>query len=139
MTTTTPTPAPRAMCRHCHQYHVNRPRGLCWRCFYTPGVKERYQITSKFARRGIGNGFKPSTLPEPVPHIEPGSPEKLSLLAARAARGLSLFHPAEPRLVPVQPAVLPSYKRDPRVNLAEETIRYDTRTLFGVFHYSDQC
>ncbi len=38
------------ICRHCHKNKVVRPRGLCCRCFYTPGVKEQYPITSKFGR-----------------------------------------------------------------------------------------
>lgn len=34
-------------CRHCHQAPVSRPRGLCWACYYTPGVKSLYPSTSK--------------------------------------------------------------------------------------------
>ncbi len=37
------------LCRHCTKGKVNRPRGLCWRCYYTPGVKALYGITHKFA------------------------------------------------------------------------------------------
>ena len=44
-----------ATCRHCSKSKVNRPRGLCWSCYYTPGVKELYPSTSKYARRGVGN------------------------------------------------------------------------------------
>ena len=43
------------ICRHCQKSKVNRPRGLCWSCYYTPGVKEQYPSTSKYARRGVGN------------------------------------------------------------------------------------
>jgi hypothetical protein len=30
------------VCRHCNKHPVNRPRGLCWKCFYTPGVRALY-------------------------------------------------------------------------------------------------
>jgi hypothetical protein len=29
----------RAVCRWCCQRNVNRPQGLCWQCYYTPGVR----------------------------------------------------------------------------------------------------
>lgn len=31
---------------------ANRSRGLCWGCFYEPGVKELYPVTSKYAAVG---------------------------------------------------------------------------------------
>jgi hypothetical protein len=30
------------ICRHCHAKTASRPRGLCWGCYYTPGIKEQY-------------------------------------------------------------------------------------------------
>jgi hypothetical protein len=42
----------RPLCRHCHVKVVNRPRGMCWSCYYTPGVKDLYPTTSKYGRRG---------------------------------------------------------------------------------------
>ena len=33
-------------CKHCGKGKVNRPRGLCWVCYYTPGVRYRYQSGS---------------------------------------------------------------------------------------------
>lgn len=38
-------------CRHCGHALVTRPLGLCWRCYYVPGVRERYPSTSKYAKR----------------------------------------------------------------------------------------
>lgn len=32
----------RKLCRHCQREPANRPRGLGWKCFYSPGVKELY-------------------------------------------------------------------------------------------------
>lgn len=71
---------------------MNRPRGLCWNCYYTPGVKALYPSTSKYANRGVGNFAGGSR--EPVPtRAEPGTEEKLTEMEGRAARGESLFHP----------------------------------------------
>ena len=73
-----------ATCRHCSKSKVNRPRGLCWSCYYTPGVKELYPSTSKYARRGVGNFTGNAPLP-PVPTTAaPGTPEKLAVLEQRA-------------------------------------------------------
>jgi hypothetical protein len=40
------------VCRHCNKGKVNRPRGLCWNCYYTPGVLKLYPVDSKFAPKG---------------------------------------------------------------------------------------
>src|SRR5437588_11408350 len=82
-------------CRHCGRNRVNRPRGLCWSCYYTPGVRERYPSTSKFARRGVGdfNG-RAEVAPEPT-SAPPGSAEKVRVLEERARLGLSLWHPMD--------------------------------------------
>ena len=84
-------------CRHCGERPANRPRGLCWRDFYTPGVKELYPSTSKYARRGSGGGTGPGATPTvPCPHAQ-GSPGRIETLAARAAAGESLWHPGDCR------------------------------------------
>ena len=36
------------LCLHCHERQVNRPRGLCWKCWHLPGVKEQYASQSKY-------------------------------------------------------------------------------------------
>jgi hypothetical protein len=71
---------------------VNRPRGLCWTCYYTAGVKELYPPTSKYARRGVANFHHAAPMPEPTA-APPGTPEKVAVLAARAERGETMFHP----------------------------------------------
>lgn len=83
-------------CRHCRGGRVSRPRGLCWACYYTPGVREQYPSTSKFAREGVGNrGFRRS-LPPPFPtDALPGTPEKIAVLAERARLGQELWHPED--------------------------------------------
>lgn len=87
-----------AICRRCHKNKVNRPRGLCWTCYYTPGVLALFPSTSKYAYRGSGNitgGHAPPAAPTAAP---PGSPEKMAVLAARAALGVSLWHPLDATL-----------------------------------------
>jgi hypothetical protein len=81
------------ICRHCNKSRSNRPRGLCWSCYYTTGVREMYPSTSKFARRGVGdfNG-RTSMAAQPTSAL-PGSPEKVDVLCERARLGLSLWHP----------------------------------------------
>src|SRR2546423_7813948 len=86
-------------CRHCGRDRVNRPRGLCWTCYYTPGVRERYPSTSKFARRGVGNFCGAAPLPEFATDAMPGSEEKILILMERAARREALFHPDDNPLV----------------------------------------
>jgi hypothetical protein len=83
------------LCRHCNHVNSNRPRGLCWSCYYTPGVRDLYPSTSKFARRGIGdfNGTVP--MAEMATAALPGSPEKVAILEERARRRQRLWHPAD--------------------------------------------
>lgn len=81
------------LCRHCGKVPSNRPRGLCWKCYYTPGVREQYPSTSKFARRGLDDFNGVSPLPAlPTPAL-PGSPEKVEVLMERARRQQALWHP----------------------------------------------
>ena len=81
------------LCRHCQRVKSNRPRGLCWSCYYTPGVREMYPSTSKFARRGVGDFNGQSHLPLRPTDALPGSPEKVAVLEQRARLGVSLWHP----------------------------------------------
>jgi hypothetical protein len=83
-----------SLCRHCHRASVNRPRGLCWSCYYTPGVRERYPSTSKFARRGVGN-FCGNAQPCEPTEAPPGSAEKVAVLEERARMRQQLWHPLD--------------------------------------------
>ena len=85
------------LCIHCGKKKLNRPRGLCWTCYYAPGVKELYPPTSKYARRGVGGDNSSSPLPAEPTDAMPGSEEKIAVLLARAERGESLFHPGDVR------------------------------------------
>ena len=81
------------MCRHCQKVRSNRPRGLCWSCYYTAGVRELYPSTSKFAHRGVGNFCGTAPLPDHATDAVPGSEEKIMILIERAEKCQSLFHP----------------------------------------------
>ncbi len=89
-----------AVCRHCNEHPVNRPRGLCWGCYYRPGVREKYPSTSKFAYRGVGNFSGNAPLPVAPTSARPGSPEKLEILAERARMRQSLWHPMDASDIP---------------------------------------
>lgn len=86
------------MCRHCQKVRSNRPRGLCWSCYYKPGVRDQYPSTSKYARRGVSdfNG-QASQAAQPTDAL-PGTEEKVAILAERARLGLSLWHPQDATL-----------------------------------------
>lgn len=85
------------LCRHCQKVKSNRPRGLCWSCYYTPGVRDLFPSTSKFARRGVGTSNRGGPLPEPTDAL-PGTPEKVAVLEERARLGQCLWHPLDARL-----------------------------------------
>ena len=93
------------LCRHCQKVKSNRPRGLCWSCYYTPGVREQYPSTSKFAQRGIDDFNGPTSLPFAPTSALPGTPEKLAVLAERARLKQALWHPLDATL---EDAALPS-------------------------------
>lgn len=84
----------RLPCRHCNKRHSNRPRQLCWACYYAPGVRELYPSTSKFARRGVGNHNR-CRAPGPPTDFAPRTREKVLLMAERVAQGMPAFSPGD--------------------------------------------
>ncbi len=83
------------MCRNCQKSKSNRPRGLCWTCYYAPGVRELFPSTSKFARRGLGSFNGNAPLPDEPTDASPGSDAKIMILMKRAAKRQALFHPQD--------------------------------------------
>jgi hypothetical protein len=80
------------ICRHCGCARVSRPRGLCWNCYYTEGVRDLYPVTSKYGRRGLGNFHRRSLAPTHPTNAAPGSPEKVLVLMQRAELSQNLWH-----------------------------------------------
>jgi len=80
-------------CCHCHRRPINRPRGLCWTCYYLPGVREQYSLLGKFAARGLPdfNG-RVASAPQAT-RARPGSLEKVAVLEQRASLRQALWHP----------------------------------------------
>lgn len=83
------------ICRHCGRTRVNRPRGLCWTCYYTPGIRMRYPSTSKFAHRGVDDFNGQAPRPAFPTGALPGSPEKVAILEQRAKLRQDLWHPQD--------------------------------------------
>ena len=83
------------LCQHCQQAPISRPRRLCWVCYYTSGVRDRYPSTSKFGRRGIGNFNGRAPLPAAPTGATPGSIAKVAVLEERARLKQSLWHPQD--------------------------------------------
>lgn len=80
-------------CVNCKYRNSSRSRGLCWRCFYSPGVKETYPVDAIYGRRGVG---LESTGPAETPtDTRPGTEERIRVLEARAAKGQDLEHPED--------------------------------------------
>ena len=83
------------VCRNCHHAKPNRPRGLCWSCYYAPGVRDRFPSTSKFAQRGIGDFNGKSVLPPFPTGAMPGTVAKVAILEQRAHMRVALWHPQD--------------------------------------------
>lgn len=81
------------MCRHCQSKHITRPRGLCWSCYYRPGVRDRYASGAWPAY--VGYGLKEPREPSEPTCARPGTPEKVRVMELRAARGEGIFHPLD--------------------------------------------
>lgn len=83
-----------AKCRHCGRPKVNRPRGLCWTCYYTPGVREKIGVLPSYVKnRGHGLATGPCPIPPTPTRAIPGTAEKIAVMEARAAAVFAIFHP----------------------------------------------
>lgn len=93
-------------CRHCRLGSVSRPRGLCWSCYYSPGVRALHPSTSKFARRGVGNFCGRGAQPHAPTAALPGTPEKVAVLEERARMRQELWHPDDATMECPAPQVM---------------------------------
>jgi hypothetical protein len=83
-----------ALCKHCQRRQANRPRGLCYPCFYTEGVRRLYPVAALGNHRGVGLGTGKAPLPLPT-DAPPGTEAKVLVLCDRARRHEQLFHPQD--------------------------------------------
>lgn len=87
----------RSQCRHCRRIRGRRPRGLCWKCYFTPTIRRRYPTRrNQFCDLPrVGDVNRNAPLPTVTSRALPGSAEQLDILERRAAQGLSLFGPRD--------------------------------------------
>jgi hypothetical protein len=78
-------------CRHCLTGRVTKYWGLCWTCYYTPGVRKLY------GEQKVGLGITPMSrsLPLSPTSAPPGSEEKILVLSQRAQEESLLWHPED--------------------------------------------
>lgn len=93
--------APATPCAHCGRNGSLRSFGLCRACYFDRGIRDQYRPAEPDYTRhgsGVASDFAgPRPLPaEPTEH-PPGTPEKLGVLAERAAAGEHLFHAYDAR------------------------------------------
>jgi hypothetical protein len=101
------------ICLHCKVRHANISRGLCRTCYYSDGaavIREFYKKTpttrpdlkncpslsgrSGYDQVNIAPAADPDVGPTTAP---PGSEGKIAVMARRARRGYSVFHPLDKR------------------------------------------
>ncbi|HEX4610664.1 MAG TPA: hypothetical protein VH092_20910, partial [Urbifossiella sp.] len=70
---------------------------------------------ARCGHRGIGNGHRNAPPPSSPTRFAPGSPERLAILAERAARGEELHHPADATFATAEPTTAPLRLTDRRV------------------------
>ena len=84
----------RKMCRHCGQKPSIRPRGLCWGCYYTPGVRDHYPVSNHCgAKRSAADFYGNPPTPPVATKALAGSTEKVAVMEERAALGYAIHHP----------------------------------------------
>lgn len=83
------------LCQHCHKKPVNRPRGLCWTCYYSEARTIYGPMgDGKYTRRGEGVGGFGREIPERTTS-RPGTEEKVAILERRMANGMQLWNPED--------------------------------------------
>jgi hypothetical protein len=89
---------PIRLCQHCKRRQINRPRLLCWSCFYEPAIRQQYEaVRNQYMEPhnlNRDNNKKPRLPTYPTDAL-PGSAEKIAIMEARFAEGLAVFHPED--------------------------------------------
>jgi hypothetical protein len=69
-------------CRNCWQQRLLRPKGLCWKCYFTPGVRALYTPVSPRGNR-FHDAQAEGAVPDEATQALPRSEAKLAELARR--------------------------------------------------------
>jgi ribosomal protein L37E len=56
-------------CRHCGERRANRPRGLCAKCYYRAGVRDRYPASARGPQREPTAAEVEATVAEQMKHL----------------------------------------------------------------------
>lgn len=88
-------PRTKAPCRHCGIVKPIRVRRLCWNCSRDFDILRRYPPDLRFGSSGFGLGFAGGHQPAFPTACLPGTDAKIEVMAERAARRETLFHPAD--------------------------------------------
>jgi len=80
------------LCRHCNERNGTKGRGLCWKCAKDPEIKALYPSTSKFAVRGIPDGFAARPCPPEPTGIPQGTEDRIKLYRQRLEAGFHWSH-----------------------------------------------
>lgn len=84
---------------------VNRPRGLCWRCYYDESIRFNFPPV---ARSGVASEFAyldgDQVVPAAFPtNAAPGTEEKIRVMIERLSNLQELFHPDDEQILkPIQ-------------------------------------
>lgn len=86
----------KATCSHCSRpVYALRSRGLCDRCYVVRAIRVQYPLLRPgFDWRSSAGIHERAGLPEPT-SAPPGSEAKIAVMAARAERNESLWHPLD--------------------------------------------
>ena len=85
------------LCRHCGKKIAKRPGGLCWTCYYAPGIRAMYPTRRR-------NQYVSFEMPIPLckdgfdyapTGCPAGSEDKIEVMRERVAYGLPVCHPED--------------------------------------------
>ncbi len=89
-------------CRHCKRRKASPGRrGLCYSHYFNPAIRQLYPSThpkAGAASRGVDGDGMGLRLPAKPTHTEPGTEERIRVLAARESAKVALFHPDDTSL-----------------------------------------
>jgi len=82
-------------CKNCKRCATAPKRGLCHKCYQTPGIRDKFPPDENSLCRGIADRCGNQKLPAAPTIAWPGTEAKVRVLMERAMRGEQLFHPMD--------------------------------------------